>query len=392
MDKEDIQYNLYKSTYTKAFFDFGDVQLEEEYYKLKFKLYSETRIEFVNCNYDSKVYFGTSYPFEILKKYYAKKDNILNDDLNFNYLGGIFDLFLDEKLNDQYYYFPLISWVAFLGNNKLDEEITGNITSVSDLIELEKFTSIKSFLEYEYEFLTKIIERELKIFYNEALVSNSYSNYTNKVVNKVLEDFNYFRMESFSPKEDYFSFFSYVLNDLYLTVLKNIFQKFENELSDDNRSNIEKYIHIAKTKKSCFTLSTKIPNSSQKIETNKFLEIVGNFKNALVSEKFINEMKTSDFKCFIDDSKKSIIKINWTSSLTLLYTFYKQLAEKEIILSSKNEHWKIISKHFIVNGRNIYPHEMVGLKKSTNSESVSKLNQILDNFKNELLLLYSSEK
>ena len=390
--EEDIQYNLYKSTYTRAFFDFGDVELKENYYKLKFCFDFELENEFVKYDYDCKVYYGNFYPFEILKKYYVKKDNILNSVLNFYHSGGVFDLFLNEKLEDQYYYYPLISWVNYLGDKNLDEEITGDITSISDLVNLEKFTSIKSFIAYKNEFFEIILNKELNLFYNEAVTSNNYSNYINRVVNKILEDFNYFRMESFSPKEDYFSFFSYVLNDLYLTALKNIFQKFENELSDDNRSNIENYIHIAKTKKSCFTLSIKIPNSSQKTEANKFLEIVRNFKNALVSEKFISEIKTSDFKCFIDDRKKSIIKINWTSSLTLLYTFYKQLAEKEIILSSKNEHWKIITKHFIVNGRNIYPHEMVGLKKSTNSESVSKLSQILDNFKNELLLLYSSKK
>jgi hypothetical protein len=205
--KEDIQYNLYKSTYTKAFFDFGDVELGEEFYKIKFKLYSKSLEEFVKSNYDSNVYYGNSYPFEILKKYYVKKGNILNDDLKFYHSVEIFDLFLNEKLEDQYYYYPLISWINFLGNNNLDEEITGNIASISDLVELEKFTSIKSFLEYESELLAKIAERELKILYNEATTSNNYSNYINRVVNEILEDFNYFRIESFSPKEDYFSFF-----------------------------------------------------------------------------------------------------------------------------------------------------------------------------------------
>ncbi|HFK5583705.1 TPA: hypothetical protein ACG0AV_003660, partial [Elizabethkingia anophelis] len=149
-------------------------------------------------------------------------------------------------------------------------------------------------------------------------------------------------------------------------------------------------IHIPKTKITNFKVSMRAPNLPS--EQNRYLEVISKFKEQLISEKFISKIDTSDFLIFIDNRKKSIVKINWISSLTLLYTFYKQLVKKGIILESKNEHWKILSKCFTVKGNSIYPHELVGLKQSTNEKMIGTLSQILDNFKNELLVLKKNEK
>lgn len=391
MDQQIIQYNLYHSQFSKAFFDFGDIELNEPFYKIKFRLYSSSLQEKEKLNYESTKYYGNSYPFEILKAYFVKKNNI-NENISLlqNYSGGIFDLFTDKELSNQYYYYPLYQWTEYIGEKKLYENLPEGIGSITDLISIERFTSIKSFVDIENKFLNTKIEQELNQLYSEAVTCNNYSKYINKTVTLILGDFHNFRMKLFDSKEDYFSFFSFVINDLYLTSLRLIFNKFQNDLVDENYSKIDKYIHIPKTKITNFKVSMRAPNLPS--EQNRYLEVISKFKEQLISEKFISKIDTSDFLIFIDNRKKSIVKINWISSLTLLYTFYKQLAKKEIILDSKNEHWKILSKCFTVKGNSIYPHELVGLRQSTNIKMVDTLSQILDDFKNELLGLKINEK
>jgi len=391
MDQQIIQYKLYMSTFSKAFFDFGDIELDKTLYDAKFRLSSRSLQENEKQNHESTKYYGNSYPFEILKRDFVKKSNIhANISLLQNYSGGIFDLFTDKELSNQYYYYPLYLWSEYLGEKKLYENLPEAISSITDLISIERFTSIKSFVDIENEFLNTQIEKELNQLYREAINCNNYSKYINKTVSLILDDFHSFRMKLFDSKEDYFSFFSFVINDLYLTSLRLIFNKFQNDLVDENYSKIDKYIHIPKTKITNFKVSMRAPNLPS--EQNRYLEVISKFKEQLISEKFISKIDTSDFLIFIDNRKKSIVKINWISSLTLLYTFYKQLAKKEIILDSKNEHWKILSKCFTVKGNSIYPHELVGLRQSTNIKMVDTLSQILDNFKNELLGLKINEK
>ncbi|MCT3728206.1 hypothetical protein HZQ82_14090 [Elizabethkingia anophelis] len=391
MDQQITQYKLYHSNFSKAFFDFGDIELNEPFYELKFRLSSSSLQEKEKRNYESTKYYGNSYPFEILKAYFVKKNNIDADiSLLQNYSGGIFDLFTEEELISQYYYYPLYLWTEYIGEKKLYEDLPEAIESITDLISIERFTSIKSFIDEKNELLNIKIEQELNKLYSEAVTCNNYSKYINKTASLILDDFHNFRMKLFDSKEDYFSFFSYVINDLYLTSLKLIFNKFQNDLADENYSEIDKYIHVPKTKITSFKVSIKTPNSPT--EQNRYLEIISKFKERLISEKFISKIDTSDFLIFIDNRKKSIVKINWISSLTLLYTFYKLLIKKEIILDSKNEHWKILSKCFTVKGNSIYAHELVGLKQSTNEKMANTLSQILDNFKNELLVLKKNEK
>ncbi|MDV3949330.1 hypothetical protein CMT75_12485 [Elizabethkingia anophelis] len=391
MDQQIIQFKIYHSQFSKAFFDFGDIELNEPFYKIKFRLSSTSLQEKEKLNYESTKYYGNSYPFEILKIYFVKKNNIdANISLLQNYSGGIFDLFTDKELSNQYYYYPLYLWIEYLGEEKLYEDLPEAIDSITDLILIERFTSIKSFIDIENKLLNTKIEQELNQLYNEAVTCNNYSKYINKTVSLILDDFHNFRMKLFDSKEDYFSFFSFVINDLYLTSLRLIFNKFQNDLVDENYSKIDKYIHIPKTKITNFKVSMRAPNLPS--EQNRYLEVISKFKEQLISEKFISKIDTSDFLIFIDNRKKSIVKINWISSLTLLYTFYKQLVKKGIILESKNEHWKILSKCFTVKGNSIYPHELVGLKQSTNVKMIGTLSQILDNFKNELLVLKKNEK
>lgn len=391
MDQQIIQYRLYMSTFSKAFFDFGDIELDKPLYEAKFRLSSSSLQENEKQNYESTKYYGNSYPFEILKAYFVKKNNIDADiSLLQNYSGGIFDLFTEEELISQYYYYPLYLWTEYIGEKKLYEDLPEAIESITDLISIERFTSIKSFIDEKNELLNIKIEQELNQLYSEAVTCNNYSKYINKTVSLILDDFHNFRMKLFDSKEDYFSFFSYVINDLYLTSLKLIFNKFQNDLADENYSKIDKYIHVPKTKITSFKLSIKAQDSPT--EQNRYLEIISKFKERLISEKFISKIDTSDFLIFIDNRKKSIVKINWISSLTLLYTFYKLLIKKDIILNSKNEHWKILSKCFTVKGNSIYAHELVGLKQSTNVKMIDTLSQILDNFKNELLVLKKNEK
>ncbi|PRQ81635.1 hypothetical protein CMT60_00655 [Elizabethkingia anophelis] len=391
MDQQIIQFKIYHSQFSKAFFDFGDIELNEPFYKIKFRLSSTSLQEKEKLNYESTKYYGNSYPFEILKIYFVKKNNIdANISLLQNYSGGIFDLFTDKELSNQYYYYPLYLWIEYLGEEKLYEDLPEAIDSITDLILIERFTSIKSFIDIENKLLNTKIEQELNQLYNEAVTCNNYSKYINKTVSLILDDFHNFRMKLFDSKEDYFSFFSFVINDLYLTSLRLIFNKFQNDLVDENYSKIDKYIHIPKTKITNFKVSMTAPNLPS--EQNRYLEVISKFKEQLISEKFITKIDTSDFLIFIDNRKKSIVKINWISSLTLLYTFYKQLVKKGIILGSKNEHWKILSKCFTVKGNSIYPHELVGLKQSTNVKMIGTLSQILDNFKNELLVLKKNEK
>ncbi|WP_407487884.1 Vir family protein [Elizabethkingia anophelis] len=391
MDQQIIQFKIYHSQFSKAFFDFGDIELNEPFYQIKFRLSSSSLQEKEKRNYESTKYYGNSYPFEILKIYFVKKNNIdANISLLQNYSGGIFDLFTDKELSNQYYYYPLYLWIEYLGEEKLYEDLPEAIDSITDLILIERFTSIKSFIDIENKLLNTKIEQELNQLYNEAVTCNNYSKYINKTVSLILDDFHNFRMKLFDSKEDYFSFFSFVINDLYLTSLRLIFNKFQNDLVDENYSKIDKYIHIPKTKITNFKVSMRAPNLPS--EQNRYLEVISKFKEQLISEKFISKIDTSDFLIFIDNRKKSIVKINWISSLTLLYTFYKQLVKKGIILESKNEHWKILSKCFTVKGNSIYPHELVGLKQSTNEKMIGTLSQILDNFKNELLVLKKNEK
>ncbi|MDV3579786.1 hypothetical protein CMU79_17755 [Elizabethkingia anophelis] len=391
MDQQIIQYNLYHSKFSKAFFDFGDIELNERFYQLKFRISSSSLQEKEKLNFDSTRYYGNSYPFEALKGYFVKKNNIDADiSLLQNYSGGIFDLFTDKALQNQYYYYPLHLWIEYLGEKSIYKALPKTIDSIADLISIERTASIKSFIDEMYNFMSIQIEQELNKLYSEAVTCYNYSKYINKTVSLILDDFHNFRMKIFDSKEDYFSFFSFIINDLYLTSLKLIFNKFQNDLVDENYSKIDKYIHVLKTKISSFKVSIKTPNSP--IAQNRYLEVISKLKDRLISEKFISKIDTSDFLIFIDNRKKPIVKINWTSSLTLLYTFYKQLVKKGIILDSKNEHWKILSKCFTVKGNSIYPHELVGLRQSTNIKMVYTLSQILDNFKNELLDLKINEK
>ena len=124
MDQQIIQYRLYVSTFSKAFFDFGDIKLEKKLYEAKFRLSSSLLQENEKQNYESTKYYGNSYPFEILKAYFVKKNNIDADiSLLQNYSGGIFDLFTEDKLISQYYYYPLYQWTEYIGEKKLYEDL-----------------------------------------------------------------------------------------------------------------------------------------------------------------------------------------------------------------------------------------------------------------------------
>ncbi|HFK5583607.1 TPA: hypothetical protein ACG0AV_003559, partial [Elizabethkingia anophelis] len=231
MDQQIIQFKIYHSQFSKAFFDFGDIELNEPFYQIKFRLSSSSLQEKEKRNYESTKYYGNSYPFEILKIYFVKKNNIdANISLLQNYSGGIFDLFTDKELSNQYYYYPLYLWIEYLGEEKLYEDLPEAIDSITDLILIERFTSIKSFIDIENKLLNTKIEQELNQLYNEAVTCNNYSKYINKTVSLILDDFHNFRMKLFDSKEDYFSFFSFVINDLYLTSLRLIFNKFQNDL------------------------------------------------------------------------------------------------------------------------------------------------------------------
>ncbi|WP_291139141.1 hypothetical protein [Flavobacterium sp. UBA7663] len=385
MENEIGLTNLYKSDYSKSFFDFGNAEIPNEIYEIKFganypiNLYNTSQGTFIiskvkDFGYNSDEFFGNSYPFEYMKENYVKIDK-LNTNLfnNFQYSGGIFDLFNKDNLKEQYYFFMILNWANYIGENKNEYEdlIHCKYTNLRELVKIEKFGSISNFIIQETKRIKNLFERDVEKFFLETTNSENQTAYLNKVIGFIVKDYEYLRNISLSKDNQCFSFIFFMLNNEYIKIFKHFINEYETAISEKNKSDLKNYLTKIRSKKSAFELNKNLTK-------DKKTEIISRLRENLISNGFIRDIATSDFRCFVDGEKIPKIKVDWLDSKTTLFTFYKLLNKNNIIKDSRNEHWKIICIHFSVRGNNIFPKDLVGLKETTNNIKFKKLKSFIE--------------
>lgn len=385
MENEIGLTNLYKSDYSKSFFDFGNVEIPNEIYEIKFganypiNLYNTSQGTFIiskvkDFGYNSDEFFGNSYPFEYMKENYVKIDK-LNTNLfnNFQYSGGIFDLFNKDNLKEQYYFFMILNWANYIGENKNEYEdlIHCKYTNLRELVKTEKFGSISNFIIQETKRIKNLFERDVEKFFLETTNSENQTAYLNKVIGFIVKDYEYLRNISLSKDNQFFSFIFFMLNNEYIKIFKHFINEYETAISEKNKSDLKNYLTKIRSKKSAFELNNNLTK-------DKKTEIISRLRENLISNGFIRDIATSDFRCFVDSEKIPKIKVDWLDSKTTLFTFYKLLYKNNIIKDTRNEHWKIICTHFSVRGNNIFPRDLVGLKETTNNIKFKKLKSFIE--------------
>jgi len=202
--QEEKQYNLYNSHFSKASFHFGGVKVDRDKYRIRFEVSDEydsfTDLDFdveqIKFNYEDLKYYIKSYPFEFLKRYYVRLEGLNPNTLqNMNYSGGVFDLFNSDSLSRQNFCYLIIEWYKFIGKNyssyqSLDLDI---YEELFDLVEVERSKSINDFIQIEIRVIDELLKETKNEFISEILNSNNQSNYLNKVVEFVLNDYKCFR-------------------------------------------------------------------------------------------------------------------------------------------------------------------------------------------------------
>lgn len=303
-----------------------------------------------------------SYPFSDLKKYYIKFTDEENEKFGIDinkikiYEGGF------RKIHERSDYFYLIAYKYF----EIVEDKYGFGYKYQGII-INEDGGMESFIVHLYNEAKDIADKQEAILLHEFLISDEKGIYINKLVEKLLEDYENLDL-AISETNTVFGKYGFVIKQIYNIIFKKMITDYMDFIDDENFKALQKITNPLTKEVRSFKFS--IP-----LQDGGFRVVIKDLHKRLIDNKFIDsKTELTQIEHLFSNRRREKEKIHWLQNNTALRTFYKVMQNENYIQDTKNNHWKILSDFFCNDkGVSYEPKDFKDIKDSTSNRLKSEL-------------------
>ncbi len=350
MDKRQ-EFNKYNQSYSKAFFEKGEIIFNYEENKKDLILRARTYCE---------------HPFEKLKKMMLPKDELNTKIETFSVFPFHNSIDIESSnlsfTETELFAIPKYNYFELLFK---EDDFSYDLENLKNRLSYYDESIEKDYLSYWEDNLKTTIDKCKKDFKKELFNVENEFLYFDYIIEQLIIDFKHLIKINFNSN----SYFSPIIKEFILQfsiLLGWIISNFQFYLKDKQIKEIEMLISPRNNIRT-FTINT-IEDIEVFGKVVKQLKVLG-----LLEDK----IKSTDLRDLFT-GRKFDRYINWQKKIGTLYTFIKILKEKEVIKSSNV--WEITSRYFIVQNKKITIKQIRNSKKSTDYHLVKDFEKIADFF------------
>lgn len=310
------------------------------------------------------------YPFFRLRYFFLDRERLPKRTLKIDEEKiERFDMFKNIFIRGDYFY--LIAYHYFLNVKEYEFEykVEGKMRVQSEDGELK----MVSFFEPLYNALLKEKKKSQTLLRHEYILSKNKFNYINKLTELLLSDYNDLD-DAIRKEKNVFSKYGIAVKEIYLDIFRDFYSNFVDYLSKDNFNALKKLVYPSKKEIQSFQIENR-PNFKKGLTDEAREVVINSIKNSLIENCFIANVTTYEqIDDLFNNRRRERDKIIWLKTPSLLKSFYKVLNDKNIITSTSNTHWKILSDFFTYqNNAEVNSDKLKDLKYSTNQLDILTL-------------------
>ncbi|WP_223605795.1 hypothetical protein [Chryseobacterium sp. OSA05B] len=314
----------------------------------------------------NEVEFGV-YPFSKFRYFFWDKESLRPRGLNIDETKiEDFDMFKNIFIRGDYFYLIAYHYFINVKEYEFEYKVEGKMRIEGEDGELK----MVSFFEPLYNALLKEKIKSQTLLRHEYILSKNKFNYINKLTELLLSDYNDLD-DAIRREKNVFSKYGITVKEIYLDIFRDFYSNFVDYLSKDNFNALKKLVYPSKKEIQSFQIENR-PNFKKGLTDEARKVVINSIKNSLIGNGFISNITTYEqVDDLFNNRRRERDKIIWLKTPSLLRSFYKVLNDKNIISSTNNTHWKILSDFFIYkDNAEVNSDKLKDLKYSTNQLDV----------------------
>lgn len=314
--------------------------------------------------------FSGMYPFFRLKYFFLGRANLPIMTLNIDEEKiERFDMFRNIFIRGDYFYLIAYHYFINVKEYEFEYKVEGKMRIVGKDGELK----MVSFFEPLYDALLNEKTKSQTLLRHEYILSKNKFKYINKLTELLLSDYNNLD-DAIRKEKNVFSKYGIAVKEVYLDIFRDFYSNFVDYLSKDNFNALKKLVYPSKKEIQSFQIENR-PNFKKGLTDEAREYVINSIKNSLIENGFIANVTTYEqIDDLFNNRRRERDKIIWLKTPSLLKSFYKVLSDKNIITSTNNTHWRILSDFFTYqNNAEVNSDKLKDLKYSTNQLDVLNL-------------------